>query len=179
MLNVARLADDAAREIHRLGAAVFSRGPDEAADEDDESIEADGGVDVESEEEDSKRAAAASRAFARLFRCLRVIESATFGSSSCAEAVLDGDLSPAPPSVPGSIALVPMRENPGMLSPAPKSARKSRGNEDADIADVVGDVRVGGIDMSPPASPRPDEGEISASARRTTPRRTTRTRRLC
>ncbi|ACO70229.1 predicted protein [Micromonas commoda] len=158
MLNVARLADDAAREIHRLGAAVFSRGPDEAADEDDESIEADGGVDVESEEEDSKRAAAASRAFARLFRCLRVIESATFGSSSCAEAVLDGDLSPAPPSVPGSVALVPMRKNPGMLSPAPKSARKSRGNEDADIADVVGDVRVGGIDMSPPASPRPDDG---------------------
>ena len=65
MLNVARLADDAAREIHRLGAAVFSRCPDEA-DEDDESIEADGGGNVESEEEDSKRAAAASRAFARL-----------------------------------------------------------------------------------------------------------------
>jgi len=156
MLNVARLADDAAREIHRLGAAVFSRGPDEAdeADEADESMEADGGnPDVESEEEDSARAAAASRAFARLFRCMRVIESATFGSSSCAEAVLDGDLSPAPPSVPGSIALVPMRKNPGMLSPAPKSARKSRGNEDADIADVVVDVRVGGIDVSPPASP--------------------------
>ena len=157
MLNVARLADDAAREIHRLGAAVFSRCPDEA-DEDDESIEADGGGNVESEEEDSKRAAAASRAFARLFRCMRVIESATFGSASCAEAVLDGDLSPAPPSVPGSAALVPMRKNPGLLSPAPKSARKSRGNEDADIADVVGDVRVDGIDMSPPASPKKDDG---------------------
>jgi len=72
--------------------------------------------------------------------------------------VVTGDLSPAPPSVPGSVALVPMRKNPGMLSPAPKSARKSA-NEDAEIADVVGKVRVDGIDMSPPGSPGGKDGD--------------------
>ena len=57
MLNVARLADDAAREIHRLGAAVFSRGPTRRTRRTRTTSRSRrmAGTDVESEEEDSLR----------------------------------------------------------------------------------------------------------------------------
>ena len=64
---------------------MFSRGETDSEDAEMEDAEMEG-------KEDAERAVAASRAFARLFRCMRVIESATFGSSSCADAVVTGDL---------------------------------------------------------------------------------------
>ena len=167
VLETARLADEAAREICQAGARCFSRrethethiGEDENGD---------GGV-----EDDSTRA---GRATARLFRCMRVVEAATFGSPSCADACVSGSLAPAPelyakpPREP--LRLVPMRVNDAIASPAPKSPKPSTvggagtmrdtrakadvvreaGDERA-LADVVRDTRVDGIELSPRASP--------------------------
>jgi pyruvate/2-oxoglutarate dehydrogenase complex dihydrolipoamide acyltransferase (E2) component len=125
------------------------------------------------------RYTAASRSMARLFRCMRVIEAATFGSQSCADAVVCGDLSPAPPSgVTGMLTLVPMRTNAAIASPAPKSAiatadaaaataavgaaaaaaavaepAEAEPDDAAALAAVVSQCRVDGIDLSPPAFP--------------------------
>ena len=167
VLETARLADEAAREICQAGARCFSRrethethiGEDENGD---------GGV-----EDDSTRA---GRATARLFRCMRVVEAATFGSPSCADACVSGSLAPAPelyakpPREP--LRLVPMRVNDAIASPAPKSPKPStvggagtmrdtRANADVvreagderALADVVRDTRVDGIELSPRASP--------------------------
>ena len=163
VLETARLADEAAREICQAGARCFSRRETHIG----EDKNGDGGV-----EDDSARAC---RATARLFRCMRVVEAATFGSPSCADACVSGSLAPAPelyakpPREP--LRLVPMRVNDAIASPAPKSpkpsavggagtmrdtranaSRREAGDERA-LADVVRDTRVDGIELSPCASP--------------------------
>jgi len=163
VLETARLADEAAREICHAGARCFSRRETHIG----EDKNGDGGV-----EDDSARAC---RATARLFRCMRVVEAATFGSPSCADACVSGSLAPAPelyakpPREP--LRLVPMRVNDAIASPAPKSpkpsavggagtmrdtranaSRREAGDERA-LADVVRDTRVDGIELSPCASP--------------------------
>ena len=107
---------------------------------------------------------------------MRVVEAATFGSPSCADACVSGSLAPAPelyakpPREP--LRLVPMRVNDAIASPAPKSPKPStvggagtmrdtRANADVvreagderALADVVRDTRVDGIELSPRASP--------------------------
>ena len=131
--------------------------------------------------EDARRACAA---MARLFRCMRVVEAATFGSSSCAEACVSGSLAPGPQSVTKttSLTLVPMRVNDAIASPAPvrvrakaaeHNARDAAGHEhdvDVGLTEVVGEVRVTGIELSPPDSPCGDDavgGSTSTKRRKT------------
>ena len=98
---------------------------------------------------------------------MRVVEAATFGSPSCADACVSGSLAPAPelyakpPREP--LRLVPMRVNDAIASPAPKSPKPStvggagtmrdtRANADVvreagderAFSDVVRDTRVDG-----------------------------------
>ena len=183
MLAVARLADAAAREIHDLGEACFSRPGPGPADPDDGSDTTGrhpdpGGIRTgaspcaspASPAPEAARAAAeaaardarlASRAMARLFRCARVIEAATFGCTPCASALVTGDLGRPPPR--GTMVLVPMRTNEAIASPAPRGAPAGRDAAVAkgpgatpgaeDVAAVMGQIRVRGIHLSPPASP--------------------------
>ena len=175
MLAVARLADAAAREIHDLGEACFSRpgpGPDPNDLEDgSDTTNRDVGIRTGAspstdgtDANDARDARRASRAMARLFRCSRVIEAATFGCTPCASALVTGDLGRPPPR--GKMALVPMRTNEAIASPAPRGHPAGRGGgvakgpgatpgeEDAgDVAGVMGHVRVRGIHLTPPASP--------------------------
>lgn len=169
MLEVARLADVAARDICELGAGCFSRGRTDG----DASVEEEEGNDGHGSPEvggGATETAAASRAMARLYRCMRVVEAATFGSQACADAVVAGDLSPGPGRPRGghraALALVPMRTNAAIASPAPvglmaaaapevKEQKAMSGDHDeaAVLAEVVNDCRVKEINLSPPASP--------------------------
>ena len=131
--------------------------------------------------EDARRACAA---MARLFRCMRVVEAATFGSSSCAEACVSGSLAPGPQSVTKttSLTLVPMRVNDAIASPAPVRVRAKAAEHnardavehehdvDVGLTEVVGEVRVTGIELSPPDSPCGDDavgGSTSTKRRKT------------
>ena len=164
-----------AREIHDLGEACFSRpgpGPDPNDLEDgSDTTNRDVGIRTGAspstdgtDANDARDARRASRAMARLFRCSRVIEAATFGCTPCASALVTGDLGRPPPR--GKMALVPMRTNEAIASPAPRGHPAGRGGgvakgpgatpgeEDAgDVAGVMGHVRVRGIHLTPPASP--------------------------
>ena len=174
VLETARLADEAAREICRAGARCFSRRETHEGREDKNGDGFDGF------EDDSARAC---RATARLFRCMRVVEAATFGSPSCADACVSGSLAPAPelyakPPREPRLCLVPMRVNDAIASPAPKEpgaktsavggagtmrdtmrdtnadvVREVGDEQDVLLADVVRDTRVDGIELSPCASP--------------------------
>ena len=187
MLAVARLADAAAREIHDLGEACFSRpgpGPDPNDLEDgSDTTNRDVGIRTGAspstdgtDANDARDARRASRAMARLFRCSRVIEAATFGCTPCASALVTGDLGRPPPR--GKMALVPMRTNEAIASPAPRGHPAGRGGgvakgpgatpgeEDAgDAAGVMGHVRVRGIHLTPRV---PRGRGVEARARRRT-----------
>jgi len=178
VLETARLADEAARVICDAGARCFSNAQIEA-DPETQSLGASNEDKVPVLANDSARA---SRAMARLFRCMRVVEAATFGSPSCADACLfslqnvSGSLAPAPDDVSGRCAdtlrLVPMRVNDAIASPAPQTrirggagdasippggmgvqSRETEAGDERALADVVRGVRVTGIELSPCASP--------------------------
>ena len=187
VLETARLADEAAREICEAGARCFSRrdavgDPDAAEDAEAQTRRGNG-----ADEDDASAAnavaesARASRAMARLFRCMRVVEAATFGSPPCADACVSGSLAAperAPEVSPGRalsvrgeggrkpsfFALVPMRVNDAVASPAPRAKTRGGAASAAEtvypytgaeraLADVVRDTRVNGIELSPCASP--------------------------
>ena len=190
VLETARLADEAAREIFEAGARCFSRRASAEGSEDGEARDGDPGADEDDASAASQAtdAARASRAMARLFRCMRVVEAATFGSPPCADACVSGSLGPARECAPDDrpllgdarearrripLRLVPMRVNDAVASPAPRAktrgdAETTRGAAEAEarderaLADVVRDTRVDGIELSPRASPDRDAREGGA-----------------
>ena len=164
VLETARLADEAARVICDAGARCFSNAQIEA-DPETQSLGASNEDKVPVLANDSARA---SRAMARLFRCMRVVEAATFGSPSCADACVSGSLARAPDDVSGrcvdTLRLVPMRVNDAIASPAPQTrvrggagdasippggmgvqSRETEAGDERALADVVRGVRVTGI----------------------------------
>ena len=181
MLECARLADEAAREIVEAGGNCFSR-PTVGGPPDEEEVVAPEATTTTPEKDaqlatDQEESKGASRAMARLFRCMRVAEAATFGSSSCAEACVSGSLAPGPNlKHPGAdtilSTLVPMRTNDAIASPAPaprvRQTKKAedKNNEPDVLQDVVGKVRVTGIELSPAGSSGSEEKGSTGTKRR-------------